>query len=444
MIPSKNRRIKTWDRDMFPVGKILKIGANFSTRIMGNIVSKILGIITLPIIARALGPEGFGGFNLVIVILGYSALLVDFGFTTYGVRESAKQKDSTTLVSQIISARLTLALGSILVSALLLVLIFSNNIGFVFTVCIGFIWVTAQASNIDFHFFGKKNMLIPTINQISGQIFYVLAVVFLIRYPSQLRLLVLFYSLYYLWASGLGILVYLKKNHSLRIRISMRQAWSMLKKTFRLGISARLEMFLSSFPVIIISALLGTFALGIFSAAFKFYTIILLVFQTIMLALAPYLVKLRDLPPPSQRKYIRLLTAFMFGIGSVGSLILYIGGETLLALFFGKSFGAASPLFKLMCVTLIPFTPVTMVLGSVLIYFDLDRKYLLSTLIAGIATLVLTPILVTFASLKGAIWAISLSNMASLITSGCFVNQVLPGVFGSRMAGSLKNIQENR
>ncbi|MCU0284979.1 MAG: oligosaccharide flippase family protein, partial [Acidobacteria bacterium] len=158
--------------------KFRKIGINFSTRIVGNVVGKLFSLITIPLIARALGPESYGQFNLVNVALTYTAFLVDFGFNSYGVRESARQENSHSThstVSQILSARLTIALVSILVSAIGLFIIFNHNRRLVMIVYLGFIWVIAGAMNIDYHYFGKKNMLVPTLSQLSGQVFYVVA-----------------------------------------------------------------------------------------------------------------------------------------------------------------------------------------------------------------------------------------------------------------------------
>ena len=410
--------------------KFRKIGMNFSTRIMGNVVNKLIGLVTIPIIARALGPESYGQFSLIMVILSYTALIGDFGFSTYGIRESAKQQNSQGITSQIFSARLTLVLAATLVSTLVVFVIFMGKLNFILIVYIGYIWVIAQGINMDFYYFGIGNMLIPTSSQISGQALYALAVILFIKQSTHLALLILFYSLYYLWASSLEIFLYLKKNQTIAVRFSLKQALGILKKTFRLGISGRLEVFQSTFPIIIISAFLGSYALGIFSATFKFFTFIALIFNTIIMALAPYLVKLRLSPPEMQRKYVHLLMMVMLAIGILTSLFSYVGGEFILDLLFGKSFGAAVSLFKLMCLITMPLTPITFILNALLVYFDFDKKYLHATLSTGFTILVGTPLLVHFFSLNGAIWAISLSIFVNLIVAVYHTNKIIPNVFG--------------
>lgn len=410
--------------------KFRKIGMNFSTRITGNVLNKLIGLVTIPIMARALGPDGYGQFNLIMVILSYTALIGDFGFSTYGVREAAKQQNTQAVINQIFSARLTLVLVSMLVSTVVVFIIFMKNLDFILIIYIGYIWVISQGINIDFYYFGIGNMLIPTSSQISGQVLYALAVIFFIKQPAHLPLLVLLYSLYYLWASSFGILLYLKRNQTIAVHFSFKQALEVLKKTFRLGISGRLEVFQATFPVIIISAFLGTYALGIFSATIRFSAFIGIIYNTIVMALAPYLVKLRLSPPELKCKYAHLLLVAMAATGILSSLFFYFGGEFILDFLFGKSFGAAVSLFKLMCLITMPFTPLTLILNALLVYFDFDKKYLYAAISAGFIILVGTPLLVYFFSLKGAIWAISFSIFANLIVSAYHVNKIIPNVFG--------------
>ncbi len=408
--------------------KIRKVTVNLSARLMGNTFSKLLGLITIPIIARALGSEGYGQFNLTLVTLGYIALLVDFGSTAYGVKECAKEPDASEIVNKILSARLTYVLFSVVVSIPVVFLLFRNPPGMVYVVFIGYIYVLAMGLNIDFFYFGKGNMLIPTMGQLTGQILYVLAVFFFISKKSDLPLLVFFFSLYYLLAAIIGIGFFVKK-HKIRIAISLKVGLETLKETFRLGISGRLEMFLNSFPVIVVSAFLGAREVGLYSAAFRFYTLILIIFQTMMLAIAPYLVKLRKLDLKLQRKYLYYLMGAMVLVGILASTFFYIGGEWFLDMLFGKSFGEATPLFKLLCLIMIPVSPLNLILGSILIYFDYDKKYLYSTLAATGMILLASVLLVYWLSLPGAIWALSLANLTSITVSAYHVNKIIPGLF---------------
>ncbi|MBK9737010.1 MAG: oligosaccharide flippase family protein [Saprospiraceae bacterium] len=85
---------------------------NFSFRSSGDLLIRFLGLITFPIIIRALGPEGYGTFTLITVIMQFTLIPVALlGLRPYGVREIAERKEKeTNIVSNIISAQLLLLL----------------------------------------------------------------------------------------------------------------------------------------------------------------------------------------------------------------------------------------------------------------------------------------------------------------------------------------------
>lgn len=70
-----------------------KIITNFIYQSTYQITSIILPIITIPIISRALGPEGVGTWNYMQSIMNYFLLLAGLGLSNYGVREIAIVRD---------------------------------------------------------------------------------------------------------------------------------------------------------------------------------------------------------------------------------------------------------------------------------------------------------------------------------------------------------------
>lgn len=57
----------------------MKLIINFISKIGVDSVSRLIGFLTLPIITRALGPEGYGLYSYLFVILSYFGFFVDFG-----------------------------------------------------------------------------------------------------------------------------------------------------------------------------------------------------------------------------------------------------------------------------------------------------------------------------------------------------------------------------
>lgn len=66
-----------------------KIFSNFLYQAASQILVIIVPVITIPVVSRALGPEGVGAWNYVNSIVQYFLLVGGLGLATYGVREIA-------------------------------------------------------------------------------------------------------------------------------------------------------------------------------------------------------------------------------------------------------------------------------------------------------------------------------------------------------------------
>lgn len=409
--------------------QLKKIFFNLSARVTGNIISKILGFVTLPFISRAIGPEGYGDYNLIITLVSYIAILVNWGYSPYGIRETAKTVNTTSIVNDIISTRFTFGIITIALVAFVLYFFLNDNIELYYNILIGFGLIISQVFNLDYYFFGKKKLLIPTISQLTGQIVFVAGVVLYIRTINDLRFLLILYVMYQILTSFLMFGIYVAKN-TIKIHFSLKTSLQTIKKTFKLGASARIEHLSSSYPILIIPLFFtSNYELGLYTSAFKFFTIILIVYQTLMITIAPYIVDLKKKSIIIQRRTISQLLGLLLSLGILSSIFFLYTGEFVIELLFGKSFGDAAPLVDLICYYLLPFWPITMVLGTILIYYEYDKYYLKSTIVYAILIIILTPILVHVLGIGGAIHAIGISNFGTITTIVFFLIKLEPEIF---------------
>lgn len=77
------------------------IAVNFFYQAMYQVTLIILPIITIPIVSRALGPDGIGTWNYIQSIMNYFLLLAGLGLANYGVREVAVVRKDKNKLSQI-------------------------------------------------------------------------------------------------------------------------------------------------------------------------------------------------------------------------------------------------------------------------------------------------------------------------------------------------------
>jgi len=407
---------------------IKKIFLNFSLRTFGNILSKTLGFISLPFISRAIGPEGYGSYSFIVTLITYTALFVEWGYIPYGIRETAKQSDSSSVVNTIITTKFTFGIISILLGLFVFSFIYWNNWPFLLNIFIGFGFTISQIINIDYYYFGKKQMLIPTAARLTGQIIFVIGVALFIRTPEDFTLLMVLYVSYQFIGSLIGLLLYIYKQ-TIKIKFSLKTAFSTFKTTFNLGLSSRIEQLITTYPILIIPLFFSSnYELGIYNSAFKFFTIIIIVYQTAMLALAPYLVSLKSKAIDIQRQTFLKILRILLSIGITSSIVIFLTDKYIVKLLFGSGFTHAIPLIDLISYFLLPFWPITMILGNILIYYNYDKYYLRATFANAFLILLSTPILVYFFGVSGAIYAIGIGNFAVIIISFYYIKKLIPNL----------------
>ncbi|MBU0649306.1 oligosaccharide flippase family protein [Patescibacteria group bacterium] len=89
-----------------------KIAWNTIVQIVGKIISTIIGLITIALMARYLGREGFGGYTTIIAFLQIFGILVDFGLTLMTVQMISERADDRKRNDKILSNIFTLRLIS--------------------------------------------------------------------------------------------------------------------------------------------------------------------------------------------------------------------------------------------------------------------------------------------------------------------------------------------
>lgn len=97
-----------------------KIFYNTLAQSVGKIFAAGIGLLTLALLSRHLGEQGFGAYSTVVALLGFFAVLADFGLYLYTVREISKpETNHARVIGNALGLRLVLTLGFLLLGALI-------------------------------------------------------------------------------------------------------------------------------------------------------------------------------------------------------------------------------------------------------------------------------------------------------------------------------------
>jgi O-antigen/teichoic acid export membrane protein len=100
-----------------------RIFYNTLAQSLGKVFAALIGLVTISVLSQYLREQGFGQYSTVVAFLGFFAVLADFGLYLYVVREISKpQTDHFRILSNALGLRLTAALSTLLLGALLALL----------------------------------------------------------------------------------------------------------------------------------------------------------------------------------------------------------------------------------------------------------------------------------------------------------------------------------
>ena len=386
---------------------------NFFSKVGLDLVSRFLGIITLPIIARGLGPNGYGKLTYANVIASYFVIFLDFGFTTHGINEIVSKKRTDILVGEIISAQILIVFFSIVINCIISFFLFDFN--FSLLVFLFIIGLYLQTFNISYYYIAVKKLYLLSIAQLIGQIIYVALIIFVFGIFKNVISIIIISIFTYLLTASVLFFSFLKENRIV-LRISFVKLFKLIRKVYPLGIANKLEGITTSFIVLILGLYLSEYFVGVYSAAFKIFAILLSIVQSLTYTLMPSILnnaKKQLLEKPANNNLNILFYLFVFSGISLGLFTFYFSPH-LIHLLFGGKFDKSVYLLKFFAIT-ITLWPIHMFIGNILIALNNYKYYLLLTSITFISSVVYSIILIELLGITGAALVLPISALVSII-----------------------------
>lgn len=278
----------------------IKIFKNTFWQVFSRIVQAVVGLISIKLISSFLPLEIYGQYTTLFEIIGFFAIIADFGLYTIGVQEMSKEKQSESFVlSHILGLRLiliTLLLGS---SNIIIPLIpkyagtlVEKGIGLV-SLTTAFVLINGTLTSILQY---RMKMHLAAISQIFGKIINIALIAFIILILKPLNIENSFNLLIQsAVVANLSMLVLtfflIKKEVSLKYNFDFKYAKQLIKTAFPYGIALILMTFYFKIDIILIQYLKGNEQAGIYGVSLKLMEILSVISVFFMNSTLPSMTK---------------------------------------------------------------------------------------------------------------------------------------------------------
>ena len=373
-----------------PVVGLPRVIHNSVALVLLDLLNKAIPLIVFPRVVRTLGPAVYGQLGFATAVAGFFGLLASPGFSTYALREAAKDSESVSfLVKHVLGARVVFAAGAYTLLALF-TLFFSPPDGQTrLLIMLSGLAFVAGSLDTQWIFAARSRMSMIAVRGALSQLVYAGLILALVR-GSRDAWIIPSATVVSLGLSTVLIWLPARRQYHIPLPEISPQTWGMfLPICLVMGFSSLMSMIYDQIDVVMLKyfradAELGTYvaSYGLMTMAMSFLPILGQVFQPLLSEAAG-----RDSNTENRNAGKRYL--LWFGNATVGlALPIAVGGFILAAsltqLVFGNQYSGSGILFRWLMLTIITGTAASYC-GAQLIPNGREKKYLVSVL-AGAST----------------------------------------------------------
>jgi O-antigen/teichoic acid export membrane protein len=386
---------------------IRKIAENTFFLSTAQIIGRLIGFFYFLLLARFLGVAAFGVYNFTLAFVYNFVPVADFGLERFVLRDISREpQQGSFYLARLLPLRLLLSLGAYF-SVLILGLILGQSLKqigylaifglFIFPYSLTYLLASFLNAQERMKYMAGAIVGSQSLIFILGVIFVLLklplAVIFLAGVLGQLVVAIIFLLKAKSWGLSLGWVIDGKF-----FRKALSQSWAF-------AFLLILAVFYLRISLVMVGLLKGDYFTGLYGSAFKFVEAMILIPQSLALALFPM----------SARLFLedkkKLLEVYKKGLGVLFlfslPFVLVLGGvpKLVISLAYGQDYLAAMPAMMILGFSLILFF-LNALPGNIIQNSPQFKQFLPWALLNFIITLVLCLILIPRYSIVGAAWAV--------------------------------------
>lgn len=383
-------------------------------------ISRLIGFLTLPLITRALGPEGYGLYSYLFVIVSYFGFFIDFGYLNYGTNKLCEKVDSSIVTGKIISLQLLTLIFTYAVMIPAAYFIFDTD-KYILILIFSFTYIT-QVFAIRYYYLANNKLYYNSISELAGQLIYaILIFLIFIKYHS-VTVLIIISVIQSLTTSVFLFIPFIKKN-SISINLDLKSNLKTLKEAYKLGLASKAEGITSSFIILCTGISLNEHAVGLYNASNKIYLILLTIVQGLSFTLMPVLLTYVKKPEASNIRKISLIFYVYVLTGLLLGSITVIFADTIISIMFGENFMESVFILKTFALTILLW-PVVMFSSLIILAYNKYNYLLILSLSSMVLSVIFSVILINSFGVEGTGFVLPLVAAGAIIMSYSFLKKI--------------------
>lgn len=315
----------------------------------------LLPLLTLPYLARVMGPSGFGVLAVGQSLAQYFSLVVEYGYSLSATREVAQNRDDPGRLARILSGVLGARLFLSLIVTLLAwglgtwIPVLREHPALLWS---GVFWAIALGFSPIWYFQGRERLRKIALVEVLTKAMAVVGIFALVRAPVDAYKVMLLQGLASFVASGVAWVWAWREVGFLRPKFVW--AYEALRLGWRLFFSIAATTFYTSANSFILGIFVSPQQVGYYAGAERLTRALLSLAYPLNRVYLPRLSYLVNHDPPTSQVLFKRNTLFMFLLGISGVALVWIFAPLVTRLFLGEQYTPSVMLMRLLSLILLP------------------------------------------------------------------------------------------
>jgi O-antigen/teichoic acid export membrane protein len=314
----------------------------------GDLAAKALQVLTFVYVARILGPEPYGVLEFALAATSYLLIAGDWGVELWATREVSRALDLRQLAARVVGVRLTLgSLAYLLLLALLPIV--PDYTALRSLLVVAGLLVLANSLSLRWALLGRERLSVVAASLVVGQVVASLVVIAFVRDASALAWVIVGRAAGDFVLAGIYARYFVREAGGFPNAPTLAGWREVVGPASVMGAIQILGVLSYNFDSIVLGALVGPVAVGLYGAAYKVVTVVVAASMTYYTGLFPALARTwlegRDAFLDVARRSFRIATLTALPIGVAGTLL----ADLAIPVVYGRAYEPATPALRVLC-----------------------------------------------------------------------------------------------
>ncbi|MGA0242075.1 MAG: oligosaccharide flippase family protein [Candidatus Marinamargulisbacteria bacterium] len=367
--------------------KLLKNGLSLSLVQLSNYV---LPLLTIPYLARVLGPNFFGLVMMAQATMIYLTLVTDYGFNLSATKEIAMNQSNPARVSSLFSTVMSIKIGLLFVGGVILaglVIIIPTFRDHYVLFLSAYLIVIGNAFLPTFLFQGLEKMSHIALFNFIAKASFTGLIFWLIRSHTDYIWVHALWGISYIMVDIVAFYIIRNRLHIAFKRPQLNQIKSLLHVSFEYFLSRIAIAIYLNTNVIFVGILLTPAQAGLYGGAEKLLFAITTFYTPLIETIYPYISRTKN------KSFVKKIISAAVGLNTFGCILAFLMAPWLIPLILGPAFSDAVPLFRWMLIIAFLHLPTSMigypVLGAMGYVKTANRSVIIGAIIHGLLVIIL-------------------------------------------------------